>query len=419
MGLQKANPSGLSTIDFLFHALDGPRRPSDFTLVFHLSEPPCVGALRAGARSARNFYPTTGSLISKGRWVRLEGSGDGVAATSAATEEAAAAAVEEFVGGPFDPRAETPVRQLLITSRHGAGARLVTRFHHAAADGLSAAMWLGHQLRVAYGEEAPAASASPFRELGLRRHPSPARRSRFAYPGRSDRLRAVGVNPSHTRRWLVICAEASDLRPRCRRAGGFTYNDLLATCALETFSRWNRAHRADRRGKIGLWLPVNIRRESSEGFGNGTSRIRLYARYDDDAPLADKCREVRRQVSWSWHQGEWAVPEKSALMSLPLWAASALLRGQLRRPRVDMSTGVFSHAERWAGQGGEVFRRVEKIECVGQLHERHCAAINGVTHAGRTWLTFTYDPGLLPPDDARRLVEVYQEQLELARRELP
>jgi hypothetical protein len=84
-----------------------------------------------------------------------------------------------------------------------------------------------------------------------------------------------------------------------------------------------------------------------------------------------------------------------------------------------MSTGVFSHAEGWAGQGGEVFRRVEKVECIGQLHERHCVAVNGVTHAGRTWLTFTYDPGLLPPEHARRLVEVYQEQLELARRELP
>ena len=86
---------------------------------------------------------------------------------------------------------------------------------------------------------------------------------------------------------------------------------------------------------------------------------------------------------------------------------------------MDTSTGVFSHAERWAGPGGEVFRRVEKIECIGQLQERHPLAINGVTHAGRTWLTFTYDPGLLPPDDARRLVEVYQAQLELARRELP
>lgn len=416
---QKANRVRLSTTDFLFHALDDPRRPSDFTLVFHLGEAPRVEALRAGARSARNLYPTTGSRISRGCWVRFEGSGGGVASASADTEEAAAAAVEEFVGGPFDPRAETPVRQLLITGRNGAGARLVTRFHHAAADGLSAAMWLGHQLRVAYGREAPAASASPFRELGLRRHPSPVTRSRFAFPGRSDRLCAAGVESSHTRRWLALCAEASDLRPRCRRAGGFTYNDLLATCALETFSRWNRAHRAGRRGKIGLWLPVNIRRESSAGFGNGTSRIRLYARYDEDAPLADKCREVRRQVSWSLRRGEWAVPEKSALTSLPLRAASALLRVHLRRPRVDMSTGVFSHAERWAGQGDEVFRRVEKIECIGQLHERHCVAVNGATHDGRTWLTFTYDPGLLPPDDARRLVEVYQEQLELARRELP
>ena len=35
---------------------------------------------------------------------------------------------------------------------------------------------------------------------------------------------------------------AAELREGCRRAGGFTYNDLLATCALQVFTRWNRLH---------------------------------------------------------------------------------------------------------------------------------------------------------------------------------
>lgn len=413
-----ATEGGLATIDLLFHVLDSPRRPLDFTLVFHLKEAPGLDALRAGARSARNLYPTTGARVDDKRWVRFIGPEDEVAALSVSSDGEAARAVEEFIDGPFDLRKQTPVRQFVMTSGHAPGVRVVTRFHHAAADGLSAAMWLGHQLRVASGQEPPVARASPFRELPLRSHPSPVRRSQFAYRGPSDRLWAPDVRPSRTRRWLTIEVEASELRQRCRNAGGFTYNDLLATCALEVFIRWNRAHRAGRSQKVGLWLPVNIRQQSASGFGNGTGRIRLYARYADAAPLAEKCREVRRQVSWCGRHGEWAVPAKSPLTSLPLWAAAPLLRGYLGRPRVDMTTGVFSHAERWAGPGGEIFRDVEKIESIGQLHARHCVAINGATHAGRTWLTFTYDPGLLPPDDARRLVEMYREQIELARREM-
>lgn len=418
MNPRAAGESRLATIDLLFCLLDAPRRPLDFTLIFHLSEAPSVEALRAGARSARNFYPTTGSRVVGRRWVHFDEPGDGLTPVSVPTDRDATAAVEDFINAPFELRLRAPVRQLLLTSDDGAGVRLVTRFHHAAADGLSAGLWLGHQLRVACGEELTAREASAFEPPALRTHESPARRSRFAYGGPSDRLWSPGARPSRARRWLTVNVAADELRRGCRRAGGFTYNDLLATCALETFLRWNRAHGAGRDQKVGLWLPVNVRRQSSAGFGNGTSRVRLYARYDKRDALADKCREVRRQLSWCVEHGEWAVPAGSPLASLPAWAAAPLLRAYLGRPRVDVATGVFSHAERWEGVGGEIFRRAEKIECVGQLHARHPAAIYGATHAGRTWLTFTYDPGLLPPDGARRLVGMYEEQIDMARREL-
>jgi|GEM_PF-737415 len=426
----------LSTIDLLFSVLDDPRRPFDFALLLDLDDAPAADALRAGARSARALYPTTASRIAGKRWTPFAEPGDGLAEVSARTVEEAERAAEEFVDSPFDPRRQTPVRQLLITGGAvgGGRAKLVTRFHHAAADGLSAALWLGRQLRVAYcegnegdegdegdegneGDEgAPVAAAAPPGPPPLRSHPSPVKKSLFAHGGPSDRLRVTGRRPSRTRRWLTLDFEAAPLRHVCREAGGFTYNDLLATCALELFLRWNRARGARGRLKVGLWLPVNVRRRSSEGFGNGTSRIRLYPRYDEAAPLADKCREVRRQVSWCIGHGEWAVPEKSPLTSLPLWAAAPLLRAYVGRPWVDVCTGVFSHAEGLTAAGGEIFRHVTKVESVGQLHARHALAINGVTHAGRTFLTFTYDPGLLPPADALRLAEMYRELLDLARR---
>jgi hypothetical protein len=408
----------LSTLDLIFSVMDSPRSPLDFTLVLQLKKSPSLVDLRAGAISARNRYPTTGSYIDKKQWVRFPEPGDGVRRVSTLSDGETTKAIEDFLNSSFDLRVQMPVQQLVIMNESRRGAELVTRFHHAAADGLSAAMWLKHQLGVAYGHESLMAQASTCEALSLRTSPSPAKRSQFAFRRPSDRLWTSNALPSGARRWLTIGVAATDLRKGCRRTGGFTYSDLLATCALEVFRRWNRARGDVRKLKIGLWLPVNVRQRSSVGFGNGTSRIRLYARYADKASLVDKCREVRRQVSWSGQHGEWFVPQDNPLESLPLWAITPLLRCYLNRPGLDMATGVFSHAEGWGGASGESFREVEKIECIGLLHPRQCVAINGATHLGQTWLTFTYDPAMLSRDDIQQLSEMYQEQIALARREL-
>ncbi|HEY6661227.1 MAG TPA: hypothetical protein VI031_08795, partial [Pyrinomonadaceae bacterium] len=171
-------------------------------------------------------------------------------------------------------------------------------------------------------------------------------------------------------------------------------------------------------GKLSLWVPMNIRRESMTGFGNGTSRIRLYARYDTGTSLIEKCREVRRQLSWTSKHGEWVVPDISWLTRLPRSITRPLLRGYLNLPSVDMATGVFSHASSWMANAGEAFKHVEKIECVGLLHPRQSLAINAATHCGQTWLTFTYDRQLFTVDDVRQLTEMYEQQIALAQREL-
>jgi hypothetical protein len=398
--------------------MDSPQRPLDFTLLFHLSEAPSLEALRRGAKSARNLYPTTGSRIQGERWLRFTEPPDGITSATTTSSVTLTDVVQDFLARPIDLASQMPVQQLVITDGVSSDVKLVTRFHHAAADGLSAARWIGHQLRVASGKEPPVIDVQPFQELLLRTHDKPARKSRFAYPGASQSLWTSQSGASGSRSWRTIELEADELRAGCRRVRGFTYNDLLATCALEVFALWNRVHANHRKPKIGLWLPVNIRREAATGFGNGTGRIRLYARYSDQISFIEKCRAVRQQVSWSTKNGEWAVPHNNPLQTLPHWAAAAMLRCYLNRPGVDMATGVFSHAERWTGERGEIFDNVQKIESIGQLHQRHSVTINGATHHGRTWLTFTYDPGLMSPADVNYFVDMYQNQVELARREL-
>ena len=85
---------------------------------------------------------------------------------------------------------------------------------------------------------------------------------------------------------------------------------------------------------------------------------------------------------------------------------------------MDVATGVFSHAERWEGQNDALFQDVEKIEFIGQLHQRYPLVLNAATLRQQTWLTFTWDPGLLADSDLQKLVAIYQEQIALAQREL-
>jgi hypothetical protein len=382
----------LTLLDRAFTLLDDVRSPQDFTIILRFRDPPDVDRLRAGARSAGEHYKTSGSRPER-------------------SEIQIGSAIEEFVNHPFDLRRSSPVKQLFISN--GTGGTLATRFHHAAADGMSAAIWLGHQLSIAYGLT-PAASSA---EIELRSAATSVRRSKFAYDGACDPLWTVNPARSGIRHWITRSFASEELQRACRRAGGFTYSDLLATCTLEVFSQWNHQHTQNGRPRVGLWLPVNIRRRTSEGFGNGTSRIRLYAGYSPSASLIDKAREVRRQVSWSTEHGEWVVPDVPLLTRLPRWIARPALRSYLNRPSIDMATGVFSHADRWGG-ASEAFKHVERIECIGLLHPRQNVALNGATHRGQTWLTFTYDAGLLSPNEAEELARMYEHQVELARAEL-
>jgi len=425
-------------LDRAFYLLDSARSPQDFTLILHLDDAPEVDRFYAGAKSAMNRFPTSACCIDGQTWVWRENKYFKLEIATTVSEVETRAAIERFVDEPFDLRREPPVKQMLILSR---GTRLVTRFHHSAADGLSAALWVGHQLNVAYGLEAAQSERGEFNGLALRRLPVSVRRSQFAFDGASDRLWTAKLRRSGARRWFTIDFPATELQKTCRHSGGFTYNDLLATCTLEVLSRWNADHGRPRsaapkngsreincRGgppwppqaapRIGLWTPINIRRNSNSGFGNGTSRIRVYARYDPAAKFSEKCREVRRQVSWTSEHGEWVVPEIPWFTRVPGPIIAPLLRGYLNRASVDMATGVFSHAGSGMTNACEAFKHVQRIECVGLLHPRQSLAINAATHHGHTWLTLTYDPALLTNDDVKELSRLYEQQIAVARQEL-
>ena len=70
MKSQATSKGRLSAIDLVFSVMDSPRRPLDFTLLFHLKDHPGLEALRAGAFGVwkeRADLGTTDAYVSRQR----------------------------------------------------------------------------------------------------------------------------------------------------------------------------------------------------------------------------------------------------------------------------------------------------------------------------------------------------------------
>jgi len=398
----------LSTLDHIFSILSDKKTLLDFAFVLHFPGSPNINALEAGAQSATSKFPISNSFLYRQRWEHIHTYNNQLDVTS---EDLA---LERFMNTPFGLRVEAPFRQLILLKPDA--HVLVTRFHHAAADGLSAAMWLSHQIQVARGETQPVKTPGRSNVPILKVMSPSVWRSKFSYSAPSSPLRTCTNTGSNRRNWQSIIFEATGLKEHCRKAGGFSYNDLLAVCALQVLIAWNELHKDS--SHVGLWVPINIRQRSNVGFGNGTSRIRIYPRYERQSSFVEKAREIRRQVRWCTANGEWVVPNLSSLQKIPTWLSAPLINTYLASRYVDMGTAVFSHADSLAGGVGEGLQIADRIECIGLLQKRQRLAINGTTHHGQTCLTFTYDSGMFCADAIKQLCELFQRQIESARREL-
>lgn len=385
-------------------------RPLDFTLILHSRHLPDVEQLRAGAASARQAYPVTASAIDGRRRARMEWDATGASSEDEAEVSSECPSVlQVFVDAPFDLRVHAPVRQVVVT-RSGRTSILATRFHHAVADGVSAALWLAHQLRVARG--APAGAPAP--PLRLRRR---ARRPAepIAVRGRSARLWRRPGRATRARRWLTLEF------PRLRAAAPdgtapFTCDHVLLAAALDGLDEFNSRRGAGGR-PVGLWVPIDIRRPGPPGFGNGTSRVRIHRPEWDEMPVAARAHRVRVLLRAAMRSGEWAVPDRHPLTRVPGALMGPILRAYLQRPWADVGTATFSHLDQWTGEPREIFDGVDRIDAVAPLHARHPLSIAGVSDRARTWLTFTYDPGWLTGSDVRELADIWRDRLERAREE--
>jgi hypothetical protein len=402
--------------------METPERPLDFTVLLRLRRLAAVADLQAGADSARRAFPVSACRIERDAWVTPRDLSTMPAVARAADEDERRSMVARFVDAPLDPTREPPVRQVAILDSPGPGLLLATRVHHAAADGLSALLWIAHELEVAAGVRAPhtAGSGIPLEPAigapALRQHRSPTRRSRFAFPMPADPSWTRAGVPARPRRWLTRSLAAEDLG-RTARAIGVPGFHTLAAAFLDALTTLAQEREPGRPRRLGLWMPVDIRRIRGGGFGNGTSRVRVYARWRHGLPLAATAADVALQFRWSLRHGEWAVPRRHILLTLRGRLQAWALRAYLRRPWVDMGSAVFTLVERSPldAVAESVASQIDGVEGIGLLHRRHPVGLSGLVHRGTVWLTYTYDPVLLDASDVAFIADTVDEQIAAAR----
>lgn len=376
-------PDRAAFVDLAFAALEAPRRPLDFALLLDLAEPADPEAIRAGVLAAGARFPRSTRALTRHGWTATT--------TPIPLESLTNSDVEAFLARPMLAGTAPLVQVGLVTD---GAPQLVVRMHHALADLQSAVAWCSALLGGAAPAEEP---------VVVRTHPKPARLSTFAFGRPSSPLWAPQPNPTGRRRIHALRF------PPLPKTGESTRNDLLAAITLELLAVWNRRRGAPE--EVALWMPVNVRAVRDRGFGNGSSRIRIYRRPPWPTSLRDAAVRVREQVRWSKEHGEWAVPSiAERVASLPGWLGRPLVRGFARRPGVDMATTLCSHAERLSSVPDDaLLPGVSGLRIVSHLYDAHPIVLAAVGFRGETHLTFTWDAGRYPPDQAAGFVALFEE----------
>jgi len=398
----------LSLLDYFSASLSTTVRPYDFALrlEFPSNAAPSKENLEAGSLRAMGRYPQTGCLQRGMRWIPISTSKMFVETRTASSIQESKKHFEKFLDEPFDITRSFGVRQLLIQRLDTGQVELVTRMHHALGDGMSLILWLDAQL-----SENLSPSPAP---LVLKRHPSPVRKSPYAFKSPSKPVRTLKKEKlSARRRWRTLSLASGPLQKSfASKNRNFTFNDLLCAVVLKAVRNWNQDD------TVALWLPVNIRENHFQGFGNGSSRIRIYYRFEAEGQWSKWAAQVREQVEWCKKNGEWNVPNQdSPFLMVPDWILKRFVSAFAHRPGVDYGSILFTHMARLSAsqtQSSEVFKNASDIELVGQLHSAHPICITAVGFRDSTKITFTWDDALYSESDMDQFIELFEAGLSAA-----
>jgi hypothetical protein len=379
----------MNLVDFSFAAMESPERGLDFCLVVELKTHVSIEYLKEGASRAFAAYPKSAAKMKGYEWVPDDQSWP-LSIVYSGNEMAMQKEMEDFVQESFRLNLERGIKQRLFQCE---GRQfLITKMHHALADGLSILLWLKAQLTQSPVINYP---------LSLKTHPKAMKESLYKLSKTPDRFGHDSPEAiSSRRRWSSLEFE---IPQTSFKDLGISYNDFICTVIFKAMNEWFLERKKSDKN-ISLYIPVNIRENPFQGFGNGSSRIKIYDDYSE-LSYQKTAISIREQVNWCKKNGLWSLPSSlKTVGKLPLWLSRFLLKTYAAKPGIDMGSMVFSHVESYKGME-DLFALFKDVKGLAQLYKSYSAGMTAVSLNGKTILTTTWDSAQLTTADIEHFHE--------------
>lgn len=185
---------------------------------------------------------------------------------------------------------------------------------------------------------------------------------------------------------------AYSILDHAEKFGDFSINDVLSLAILKSLPLERKS----------LWVPVNIREKSWEGFGNGLSRMRIYP-LKHSLSIKDELNFIKAQKKEARSSGEIFSPAPD--FKIEGKVKQGLFKIWLNRPWADWGSLSFSHLH----DRENVLPPCEGVWGVTNLPEKQQAGIFGFTRKNRTWLTLTMDAVSFEERKAKALMSDIEE----------
>lgn len=417
-------------LDFCFETMDSPKRSLDFCMIARLKAKMSPENLYTGAQQAFKCFPKSNCYLKsykykvcKEPWLLLEQS---------CPEEEKNKVIEDFLKKPFQVKRERGIKQLYLSCEKN--TYLVTRMHHCLGDAVSFFSWLKVQLtkEMIYDKG-----------LILKKSKEPRIQDFCKFLKENTKKiqkKIIGKNQlkkkwnfhsstllntqkkikiSNQRKWISLSFE-KPVRKKMESIikQRLSYNDLLCAVLFETLREF-KGSKKNPHNKYGLYLPINIRTDTHSGFGNGSSRIKIYDIYPDKPENYKVIAEaVRKQVNWCQKHESWRIPEKLGIIAyLPKFLSKSLLKIYSGLYFHDFGTLVFSHIERH-GPLGYLFDYFSDVVSVSQLYKVYGMALIAMTFKNKTILTCTWDNNLFNKGEIKNFLDIFSKNREIAFKQL-
>lgn len=366
----------LSFTDYSFTLLDKCSRPLDFVVIMELSSHLKYEHLQKGALISFQNFPESNSNIS-GKFF-LESDKDWKIEYIESRDHKQC--IQDFMEVYIDLKNERPIKQLFIKTYDK--NYLVTRFHHALGDFVSFMQWV----KVQFTHKVEAKQKLTLKEYGGKR---PVK-SPYMYEKKADVFGKYRGSPASKRSWDTI----SIARPIINfKDTGFSYNDLLCTSIFEAVREYNQS-KGIKDYKNCLYIPMNLRENSEKGFGNGSGRIKIYDRFNDQDSLEDKAKCIREQVNTCRDIGFWKMPTELGIFDKIPFFLGRILLNNIGMPLSEPGSLIFSHIDKLKNFE-QVYSGIRSIATISQMHSSYPMNLVGNSYSDKTIITATWDPSIV------------------------